>query len=264
MAELKIYASPKAETNKEPVAEKKPNHPVPKAIPLGLSVIVVSDGLASSVVLELNKRECAASFILHGKGTSSNDFYDVLGVGDDKKQVIFSLVQLSKWKSLRDELAPRFKTSRLAKGIAFVIPLTTLAGLSVYKFMSNMRPNAQPQEEIIMPEKNNYEAIFAIVNDGFTDLVMSAAKKAGARGGTILSARGTGNKEIEKFYGIVITPEKQIVMILVPKHIRDDVLTSINQAVGFATKGQGIAFALPVGDVVGLAEENDPTEETSK
>lgn len=100
--------------------------------------------------------------------------------------------------------------------------------------------------------ETEYKVIFAIVNDGYSDLVMNAARAQGARGGTLIGARGTGNKEIEQFFGIVITPEKQIVMILVDKTIADNVLSAINKEAGMATKGQGIAFALPVSDVVGL------------
>lgn len=109
--------------------------------------------------------------------------------------------------------------------------------------------------EVDVKNKKDYSVIFAIVNNGFTDLVMTAAKAAGARGGTIITARGTGNKSMEKFFGVLITPEKEIVMILVPKKIKDAVLLSINKEAGINTKGQGIAFSLPVSDVVGIYEE---------
>lgn len=113
----------------------------------------------------------------------------------------------------------------------------------------------------IIEKKDDYELVMAIVNDGFTDLVMDAAKKAGARGGTILTARGTGNKDIANFFGVVITPEKQIVMILVPRDIKDTVISRIYRDVGINTKGQGIAFAMPVTDVVGIVEHRPDDEE---
>lgn len=97
-----------------------------------------------------------------------------------------------------------------------------------------------------------YELIVSIVNNGYTDLVMEGARKAGARGGTVLTARGTGNPDIEKFFGIVITPEKEVVMILVPRDIRDQVLEAINASAGMSTRGQGIAFSMGVSDTVGL------------
>lgn len=95
------------------------------------------------------------------------------------------------------------------------------------------------------------ELIFVIVNSGFSDLVMEAAKKKGARGGTIFHARGTGNKEMEKFFGISISPEKEIVIIVVKKEIKDEVLSEIYKDAGLDTNGQGIAFSLPISDIVG-------------
>lgn len=110
---------------------------------------------------------------------------------------------------------------------------------------------------------NNYECIICIVNHGYTDLVMEAAKSVGARGGTILSGRGTGNKEITEFFGVTVTPEKDIALILVPKAIRDKVLFAVNEGAGMSTKGMGIAFSLPVSDVVGI-EQPSATEAVKK
>ena len=108
----------------------------------------------------------------------------------------------------------------------------------------------------------NHEAIFCIVNSGYSELVMDAAKKLGARGGTVINARGTASKEAEKFFNITIEPEKEIVMILVPSAIKDDVLHALYQEAGLDTPGQGIAFALPVDSVVGLSEgDEQKTEE---
>lgn len=98
-----------------------------------------------------------------------------------------------------------------------------------------------------------HEMIFCIVNQGFSDVVMDAARSVGARGGTILHAKGTANAEAEKMFGIVIQPEKEIVMILVEATVKDAVLHALYQQAGLKTAGQGIAFSLPVDDVLGLS-----------
>ena len=103
-----------------------------------------------------------------------------------------------------------------------------------------------------------HEAIFCIVNSGYSEAVMDAAKKLGARGGTVINARGTASKEAETFFHITISPEKEIVMILVPKKIKDDVLHVLYQDVGLDTAGQGIAFSVPVDSVVGLTDTPTP------
>ena len=100
--------------------------------------------------------------------------------------------------------------------------------------------------------KFNHEMIICVVNAGFSDAVMEAAKEFGARGGTVLHARGTANKEAESFFKITIQPEKEVVMILVPSDVKDAVLHAIYKQVGLNTPGQGIAFTLPVDDAVGL------------
>ena len=83
---------------------------------------------------------------------------------------------------------------------------------------------------------------------------MNAARSEGARGGTVINARGTAGKEAEKFFGITVQPEKEMVLILVPSEIKEDILHALYRAVGLKTPGQGLAFSLPVDGVVGLAE----------
>ncbi len=100
----------------------------------------------------------------------------------------------------------------------------------------------------------NHEAIFCIVNSGYSEAVMEAAKKFGARGGTVINARGTAGKEAETFFHITVQPEKEIVMILVPSDIKDNVMHALYKEVGLDTAGQGIAFAMPVDGVVGLPD----------
>jgi nitrogen regulatory protein PII len=97
-----------------------------------------------------------------------------------------------------------------------------------------------------------FEVIITYVNIGFSDDVMDAARDAGAHGGTVIHARGTGTKDMESKYGIVITPEKEMIMILVDAEIKDKVMSSIYKSAGLGNDGQGIAFSLPVNDVVGL------------
>ena len=106
-----------------------------------------------------------------------------------------------------------------------------------------------------------HELIICIVNTGFTDVVMDAAREKGARGGTVIHGRGTANKEAEAFFHISIQPDKEMVMILVPSDIKDDVLHAVYQSAGLKTAGQGIAFALPVTNVVGISSQPTPTEQ---
>ena len=103
--------------------------------------------------------------------------------------------------------------------------------------------------------EKKYEAIITLVNTGFSDVVMDAARAEGARGGTVINARGTADKNLEKKYGVAITPDKELVLIIVDQSIRDNVLSAIYKAAGLDTDGHGIAFSIPVDEVAGLKFE---------
>ena len=108
--------------------------------------------------------------------------------------------------------------------------------------------------------KKYYKCVFAIVNNGFSELAMDTARACGAKGGTILNGRGTASKEAEKFFNVSIQPEKEIVMILAKSDLVDGILKALYSAIGTSTQAQGIAFALPVDDVVGITNEKPNKE----
>ena len=97
----------------------------------------------------------------------------------------------------------------------------------------------------------NYDLIIAIVNRGYADLVMDAAKSKGASGGTIVNARGTAG-DVEKFFNISMQKEKEMIMIVVDHDKRHEIMEEISLKAGLKTDGQGIAFSLPVDEWVGL------------
>ena len=101
-----------------------------------------------------------------------------------------------------------------------------------------------------------YSLILCIVNSGFADEVMVAAREKGATGGTVFSGRGTVREEAENLFGITVHPEKDIVMIIVKNEIKDDILKNLYEKVGLNSDGHGIAFSLPVEEVAGLMSDD--------
>ena len=111
---------------------------------------------------------------------------------------------------------------------------------------------------------DNHEVIFAIVNAGYAEDVMDVAREQGARGGTIINARGVVNEDAAAFYGITLHADKEILMMVVEKEIRDKILNAIYREMGMAKKAKGIAFSLPVSDVAGLAVKAEPVAEAAE
>lgn len=100
--------------------------------------------------------------------------------------------------------------------------------------------------------ENDFELILTIVNEGFSEAVMDAARSKGATGGTLISGRGTAKEETLAKFKVFLTPEKEIVLILSPKENTKNILLVINEQCGLTTDAHGIAFALPVDDVCGI------------
>lgn len=109
-------------------------------------------------------------------------------------------------------------------------------------------------------DDTEYRCIITIVNRGYADQVVDAARECGARGGTIMYARGTGIHETEKFMNISITPEKEMVFILVTKDMTKEVTKGILESAGLKTKGRGICFTLPVVDAIGIITQKEEFE----
>ena len=107
---------------------------------------------------------------------------------------------------------------------------------------------------------DNFEVVFAIVNSGYADDVMAVAKAQGVRGGTILGARGVVNENAAAFFGITLHADKEILMMVVEKDLRDKVLNALYKEMDMSKKAKGIAFSLPVSDVAGLVQHQKPEE----
>jgi len=100
-----------------------------------------------------------------------------------------------------------------------------------------------------------FKVIFASVKADKTDRVVDAAKEAGATGATIIPARGTGIHEAKTFFGLTLEDRTDIIMLVVEEHIVTKILDAINTAGEFKKPGTGIAFVLPVEQVIGLESQ---------
>lgn len=97
-----------------------------------------------------------------------------------------------------------------------------------------------------MAAEKKFELVVCVVNAGFSENVMNAARSVGARGGSVIRGRGTANPEAEEFFNITVQPDKEVLLILVPADIKDNVMKAIYKNAGLSTDGAGIVFSLPV------------------
>lgn len=183
--------------------------------------------------------------VLYGNGTASSSVLQYFGLNEIKREVLLAITPTITSKYILKQLDQKFKISEPGNGIAFTVPLS-----SSTKNMQDVYKNID-LEDIDMEDANKH-LIITIVNSGYAEEVMNAAKKKGATGGTTLNGRGLETEKIVKFLGISIEPEKDVVLILANEDVKNDIMDSILSSVGLNTLGKGISFSLPVSHVVGL------------
>lgn len=104
------------------------------------------------------------------------------------------------------------------------------------------------------------ELLVVVSNQGHNDLVMDAARAAGAYGGTVIHARGTGMNQAELFFGVSLASEKDMTFIVTKKSQRNAIMSAIMKNAGMDTPAQSIVFSLPVTDVAGINMGDDNEE----
>lgn len=111
-------------------------------------VIIVGRNQSDYFLNEFKNTEIACSFVVYGRGTATKDIYEVLGVGETKKDIIFALVKESDIEKLKEIINYRFKASKAAKGVAFSIPFDSMAGVLMYRYLTNTKTNVAKAKEV--------------------------------------------------------------------------------------------------------------------
>lgn len=199
-------------------------------------------------------------FATHGHGMADDTVLDYLGFGENKKSIMISLLSLERAHSLFYTLEEKLHLKKPGKGIAFSVPISSMTRFLSSLIETNHFKDSflQKEEEQHMPISYQHELIITIVTKGYFQEVKAAASASGAKGGTLIHALGLGGEEAQKFLGISIQPEKDIILIVVKKDEKNKIMKAITDAVGINTPGKGIAFSLPVDCALGLSEATLP------
>ncbi|MGI6529545.1 MAG: P-II family nitrogen regulator [Clostridia bacterium] len=217
-------------------------------------VTIVDYSYANTFRDLLKKLNIPISFISHGYGSAKSEIYDILGFGSPKKIVAVSIVKDQASLMMLNEFGKKLNFDKKGTGIAFTIGMNSVSS-HMHNLYKNCDMNIESESEADEMEASvDYSLLITIVESGHFDMVMESAKKAGASGGTLVHARGLGSKEAEKFLGITIQPEKDIVLIIAPNDKKTEIMQSITKEAGLNKEGRGICFSLPVSEAIGLIE----------
>ncbi len=185
-------------------------------------------------------------------GTASDSVLDFMGLAKTEMIMLKTVVPESKEKEIKDGLIFDMDIRTAGNGIAVFVQMDGIGGQSSLKSLIG-EEKLGFKEEIKMEECTKKAVlIISIVDKGYHEIVMDAARGAGAGGGTVVKAKGTG-ASVAKFFGVAISEEKEMIYIVAKNENRDEIMKAIMEKAGAGSEAHGIVFSLPVDNVLGIA-----------
>lgn len=194
-----------------------------------------------------------------GVGTAASEILDYFGLDGAEKSVIFHVINGDKWRSLKHQLRLKMSLDVPGVGIVFLIPVSSVGGIKTLNYLTAGQEFQKGEESTLKDTK--FELLVVIANQGYTELIMDAAREVHATGGTVIHAKGTGIQQAEKFMGVTLVPEKEMLFIVTKKEQKNDIMGAIMKKAGIVSKAGAIVFSLPVTDTAGMRMIEDVDEE---
>lgn len=185
-----------------------------------------------------------------GRGTATSETLDYFGLEATGKVVMIAVVADDTWKRVKRDLEDQIQIDVPGTGIAFIMPLSGVGGRRTLQFFTDGQ-KFEKEEESVMKE-TKYELIIVIANSGHSEEVMKAARTSGAGGGTVIHAKGTGIEKAERFLGVSIADEKEIIFIVSRSEDKRGIMKSIMDQAGLESRAKAVVFSVPVSDTAGL------------
>ena len=216
-------------------------------------LLIATPKLVGKALGMFKEENIPIQYVFHAQGTATSEVMDMLGLDGVDKNVLMSMMSKEWADEMRKKLRKKLHLGMPNTGIAFTLVMSGGSG-HIVQIMEGMEPEERKsaeRNETDMTE-NEYSMIMAIVNQGFSEEVMNAARPMGASGGTVFHSRRVGTKEAMKFWKISVQEEREVVLILAQKEDTLAIMQEIGKQCGMNSKAQGIVMSLPVDGIEGL------------
>ena len=187
-----------------------------------------------------------------GMGTAKSEHLSIYGLDATQKAVVSAIATGEQARQAFKLAKRKLMIDIPGNGVMMSVPLKSVAGSKTLTYLTeNAEIGGKPSMEFA------HELIVVILNEGYSDYVMEAARSAGAGGGTVLHAKGTGRAKSETFFGVSLAQEKDVVYIVAHADEKAAIMRAINEQTGPGTKPGAICFSLPISAVAGLREREE-------
>ena len=214
---------------------------------------IIDRKLINNVSTLIQKEANGYCFELLGKGTANSEMLDYLGLSNIEKGVVVTICEKKEIPKIYDKLQSELGFGKKGVGVAFTVPIGSMPKSSLVYLENRVSSKTKKGKGSVEKDmKYKYQLIMAICNNGHSGDVVDTVRNLGARGATILHARGSASEEMKTFLNIKIHPEKEIIMIVSSNEKKDELLKAIANNHGLGTDAGSVCFSLPVEDGIGF------------
>lgn len=226
------------------------------ALHIKLMVTIVDRDKGQVAVDLLEKDGMKRHLIALGRGTAKTAMLDILGISNSYRDIVFTFLPQDKLQHTIQRMQRAFQLHKPGSGIAFTLSLNSITKCQMLSLIlgdnSMNSPQSAEKENPMDVEESTFDLIIAIVENDTADDIMDAARNAGAKGGTVMHVRGAGTKYAEKFYGITIQPEKEMIFVLTKHASKNVIMEAMHNAIDNLGNGLGVVFSLTASNVTGI------------
>ncbi|MBO5109466.1 MAG: hypothetical protein J6D21_02005 [Clostridia bacterium] len=214
--------------------------------PIVMTMSIIVRGKAKRYMEKLNERGIRYHLQTVGFGTAPSEMMDILGLGTNNKDVIFSFAPKSAVSAWASEQGKKVDSGYSYGGLAVVLSLSAINRMTAEILGRYPIPETEKGDSNPMKSEYKHNMIIISVNEGFADQVMQVARQAGATGGTIIRARSAGAEQLDQVMDVVTTEEKEIIAILSPENVSRQIMEAVNRELGLRSNAGATVCALPV------------------
>ena len=187
-----------------------------------------------------------------GRGTATGEQLSSYGLDATEKAIVSTVADAEQTRQIFKLSKRRLFIDIPGNGILLTVPLKSVAGGRTLGYLTDSTQTGGKPAMVF-----SHELIMVIMNEGYSDTVMDAARSAGAGGGTVLHAKGTGGTRGEKFFSVSLADEKDMIYIIAHKDEKAAIMQAIADNAGPGTRAGAICFSLPISQVAGLRERDE-------
>ena len=216
---------------------------------LNLLLIIAREKDRAAYEKYFSRRALASYTTLPCRGTAQNKTLDLLGIEQTEKIILLSVIGKQQTKDVLETLPDQMEIDLPGRGIGLIIPVGSMGGM---RSMQALTGSTEAEEREVVKMEYNAHLIIAILNKGYSDVAMEAARAAGAGGGTVVRAKGTYGKGDEHFFGMTLAEEKDTVLIVATEAQRKPIMQALMHQVTEMPELGTVTFSVPVSDTMGL------------